>query len=389
MKKVLLFLFSALLLVTACHKDPSDDLNIGIEIDQVSLSLRAGETATINATVTPADLMNKTVLWTSDNTDVAKVSRGVVTAVAPGSATITAKTDLGGKTAKCKVTVLSPVLVSSIRFDEDSPIVDVHETAYPIPFTVLPAEATDPSLDWTSSDENIAKVKDGVLTAVGKGTVTITATARDAGKASASCNVTVLGIPVAVDLGLSVKWASFNLGAETPEGYGDYFAWGELTTKDSFEQTNYRFSPAYSGAYSKYNTDETFGKVDNKTVLETVDDVAFETYNGLWRIPTEDEFAELMNEENCTWTWATVNGTNGYRVSGKKSGYTNASIFLPAGGFRQQRELIHEGEMGYYWTASLYGADPTSAAIGYFDQKEVSRTTHNRFVGLSVRAVCE
>ena len=387
MKKVLLFLFSALLLVTACHKDPSDDLNIGIEIDQVSLSLRAGETATINATVTPADLMNKTVLWTSDNTDVAKVSRGVVTAVAPGTATITAKTDKGGKTAKCKVTVLSPVLVSSIRFDEDSPIVDVHETAYPIPFTVLPAEATDPSLDWTSSDENIAKVKDGVLTAVGKGTVTITATARDAGSASASCEVTILNIPDAVDLGLSVKWASFNLGAETPEGYGDYFAWGELTVKESYDVDNYRFSSAFEGPYSKYNTDETFGKVDNKTVLETVDDVAYKIYKGHWRMPTEAEFSELI--DGCTWTWSQKSGIAGYTVSGKKTGYTDRSIFLPAAGFKQGREYLYENIRGLYWTSTLDNGNPVSAYIGSFEESAAECIPNNRFVGLSIRPVCK
>ena len=389
MKRIILFVLSALLLATACQKDPADELGIGIEIDPATLSLRVGETAVIQATVTPDDLLNKTVLWTTDNTDVAKVRGGVVTGVAPGTATITAKTDKGGKTAKCKVTVLSPILVSAIQFGESRMAVDVSAGTYDIPFTVVPENATNKTLLWESSDSRVVTVSDGVLKVLSKGTATITATAADGSGVSSSCEVTVLNVPVAVDLGLSVKWASFNLGAEVPEGEGDYYAWGELTVKDSYDFTNYRFSSSFSGPYSKYNTDDAYGKVDNKTTLEEDDDAAAARYLGTWRIPTEDEFTELMSADNCTWTWTQVNGKNGYRVTGKKAGYTDKSIFLPAAGFKQQRELLYAGEIGFYWTASLYGPDPTSAVMGYFDQKEFVCSTHNRFVGLSIRPVCQ
>ena len=188
-------------LAAACGKDPFFDPNVGISVDPTSLSLHIGESATITASVTPEDLPNKNVLWTTDNTSVAKVSGGVVSAVGVGSATITAKTDWGGRTAKCRVTVLSPVLVESVNLGRSALSLDPKAGPFTFSPSIMPEDATDKGLSWTSSDESVVAVSDGVVTVKGKGTATVTATAKDAGHASASCTVTVINIPDAVDLG--------------------------------------------------------------------------------------------------------------------------------------------------------------------------------------------
>lgn len=134
-----------------------------------------------------------------------------------------------------------------------------------------------------------------------------------------------------VDLGLSVKWAMCNVGAERPEEYGDYFAWGELEPKESYTWENYRFGVGeelpFKSKLSKYNTDRNRGVVDNKTTLDLVDDVANVRWGGSWRMPTLEEWTELR--QNCTWTVDSIYGVKGLRATSNKPGKTDRSIFLP------------------------------------------------------------
>lgn len=192
-----------------------------------------------------------------------------------------------------------------------------------------------------------------------------------------------------VDLGLSVKWATFNVGASKPEGYGDYYAWGETETKSSYTWTNYRFrtsGDSYDNVkFSKYNTSSSYGTVDNNTTLKMSDDVARQKWGGNWRMPTKDEFTELLN--NCTWTWTTLNGVNGYRVTSNKSGYTDRSIFLPFAGYRGTTSLDFAGS-GYYWSSSLDTGSPDHAWILYFYSGYHSADYYGRYIGRSVRPVC-
>ena len=120
-----------------------------------------------------------------------------------------------------------------------------------------------------------------------------------------------------VDLGLSVKWATCNIGADKPEDYGDYYAWGELSPKESYTWENYRFGVGgdlpFERKLSKYNTDRKRGPVDNKTTLDRVDDVANVRWGGSWRIPTLEEWTELR--QNCTWTVDSINGVKGLRAT--------------------------------------------------------------------------
>ncbi len=163
----------------------------------------------------------------------------------------------------------------------------------------------------------------------------------------------------AIDLGLSVMWASHNVGATKPEEYGDYFAWGETTPKDDYSWKTYKYGSAYDNL-TKYCTDSNYGTVDNKTVLEASDDAATANWGNGWRMPTLDEIVELC--DNCTWTWTTLNGVNGKLVTGPNGN----SIFLPAAGYRYGTSLRNAGNDGDYWSSSLHSSNPGIAYYLYF-----------------------
>lgn len=195
-----------------------------------------------------------------------------------------------------------------------------------------------------------------------------------------------------IDLGLSVKWATCNMGALVPEECGDYYAWGETSTRSSYTWENYRFrtsGDSYENVkfnkYNKYNTESDRGSVGNRTVLEMSDDVARQKWGGSWRMPTYDEFRELI--DNCTWIWTTMNGVSGYKVTSKKSGYSSRSIFLPAAGYRLGSGLGRAGEGGYFWSSSL-GYSLVLARCLDFNSGRPSADYCYRNYGLSVRPVC-
>ena len=192
-----------------------------------------------------------------------------------------------------------------------------------------------------------------------------------------------------VDLGLSVKWATCNIGASKPEEYGDYFAWGEVAPKETYDWSTYKWcNGSYYNTLTKYCTNSDFGTIDNKTVLEAADDAARANWSGSWRMPTDAELTELR--EQCTWTWTTQNGVYGYKVTSKKSGYTNKSIFLPAAGYRRGSSLYYAGSSGDYWSSSLGTDDyPSNAYDLDFYSDYVSRRCNSRSCGRSVRPVCQ
>ena len=190
-----------------------------------------------------------------------------------------------------------------------------------------------------------------------------------------------------VDLGLSVKWATCNVGASKPEEYGDYFAWGETQPKSNYDWSTYKYCNSSNNTLTKYNNSSSYGTVDNKTTLELSDDAARANWGGSWRMPTDAELTELR--EQCTWTWTTQNGVKGYKVTSKKSGYTNKSIFLPAAGCRDGSSLDYAGSYGYYWSSSLYTGLPNDAYGLGFGSDYVSRYSSIRYYGQSVRPVCQ
>lgn len=214
--------------------------------------------------------------------------------------------------------------------------------------------------------------------------------------------------PMYVDLGLSVKWANCNVGALSPEDYGDYFAWGETEPyyssqipiiwkegkSSGYAWTSYAF---YKGSYSKiskYCTNSSAGVVDNKTILDPEDDAACANWGGKWRMPTYAEFDELRNAENCEWIWfakdnSEYNGIPGYEVRSIKEGFTGNSIFLPAAGFRIDSGLDNAGNYGYYSSSSLLEHGSLNAWYMYFYSGSCYMNYCNRSYGLSVRPVCE
>ena len=198
-----------------------------------------------------------------------------------------------------------------------------------------------------------------------------------------------------VDLGLSVKWATCNLGASKPTENGGYYQWAG--TKDVSDTGIYLYwsnCPYHTGSdnqsgWTKYNTESSYGTVDNKTVLESMDDVASVVLGGKWRMPTYEEWSELCNTDNCSWTWTTIDGVNGYKVRSKKSGYTDNWIFLPAAGFRcnDYHEVV--GSIGYYWSLSLSTDCPDNAYSVSFDSGDFGVDDYYRYLGQSVRPVSE
>ena len=170
-----------------------------------------------------------------------------------------------------------------------------------------------------------------------------------------------------VDLGLSVKWATCNVGANSPEEFGQYFAWGETTTKAEYTDEN----------------STTFGKTMNDISGNAQYDAATANWGGNWRMPTSDELYELIN--NCTWTWTTQNGVNGYKVTGPNGN----SIFLPAAGFRYGASLYDAGGYGDYWSSTPGDGDDLSAYDLLFNSSSHHMDYVNRYGGLSVRPVIE
>ena len=203
-------------------------------------------------------------------------------------------------------------------------------------------------------------------------------------------------VPALVDLGLSVKWGSFNLGATKPEEYGGYYQWAG--TQDgrnrnlNISNCPYHWGWDHELSWTKYISSQFPGmwsgpgKPDNKVNLDPEDDAAHVHLGGSWRIPKDEEWRELI--ANCTWTWTNLNGVNGYLVTGKKEGYKDKSIFIPAAGRRMDDKTLYSGTDGYYWTSVLYIHYPVWAREMRFDAKNVEKyASRDREVGLPIRPV--
>lgn len=186
----------------------------------------------------------------------------------------------------------------------------------------------------------------------------------------------------AVDLGLSVKWCDVNLGAKSSEQYGDYFAWGETTTKASYEIGTYKFCQGDFKSLTKYNNFDSYGVVDGLTRLDSIDDAAHVQLQEKWRIPTKEEFEELVN--NCNWEWTVKNGIDGYLVTGPNGN----SIFIPVAGYLTYDWDNAVGKLGHYWSSSLStNNDPNMAYFLAMDKNRAWMSQGDRYIGRSIRPV--
>lgn len=193
----------------------------------------------------------------------------------------------------------------------------------------------------------------------------------------------------AVDLGLSVRWASCNIGATAPEEYGDYFMWGETEPNErDYEWRNYKYCFNNSSTLTKYCTQAQYGTVDGKFTLESRDDAATVNWGSDWRTPTPEEWVELY--EHCYWDRIKVNKIDVYQVTSKINGN---SIIIPLTGYKTGSNIWS----GYarYWTNSL---QPSNAEEGEYNDNRALYYTLNtylsrnydyydRYYGLPVRAV--
>ena len=195
-----------------------------------------------------------------------------------------------------------------------------------------------------------------------------------------------------VDLGLpsGLLWATCNVGAETPEEYGDYFAWGETTPKDYYDWDTYRYSNGcFNGdnpILTKYCNDSVYGYngyTDTLTILQPSDDAATANWGSWWRMPTQSEFQELF--DNTTLTWTQQNGVDGFLLTASNGN----SLFLPAAGLRFGGSLNEVGYFGYYWSSSLRTDFPGDAWHLCFYYWGTCYMDFNwRCSGFSVRPVC-
>lgn len=200
-----------------------------------------------------------------------------------------------------------------------------------------------------------------------------------------------------VDLGLpsGLLWATCNVGAAQPQDYGRYYAWGE--TEDlglvNFGWDKYKWSGNTERTLTKYCTRSEYGEVDNLTTLLPEDDAAHVNWGGNWRMPTEEELIEMI--DNCPHELTTEYGgvaIIGYIFYKKKTGSSYYSlsdphIFLPAAGAREEYGLQYQGEDGYYWTSTVSGEKDCEAADLDFGKSWLSHNVRRRCTRLSVRAV--
>lgn len=179
--------------------------------------------------------------------------------------------------------------------------------------------------------------------------------------------------PDAIDLGLSVKWASFNIGAAAPEEYGWYYAWGDTLVREACMKCSYLY---YDPQWDDY--------IDiGQNISGTDFDVAYRLLGTGWRMPTKEEMQELMKK--CSWTWITYNGkVEGYKVKGPNGN----KIFLPASGYKKDKRVLGQGQRAVYWVGTKKKEDLNMANCLYFFSGDVYWYSSNAcFYGCSIRPV--
>ena len=187
-----------------------------------------------------------------------------------------------------------------------------------------------------------------------------------------------------VDLGLpsGTLWATCNVGADSPEQYGDYFAWGETAPKEVYSWETYKWCNGSKKTMTKYCTSSEYGTVDGKTELDSKDDAAYVNWGVSWRMPTKEQCIELS--DYCTWTWTELNGVNGQLITGPNGN----TMFLPAAGERYNDKVGDLGSFGQFWSRTLYSDADYAANILYLNSNQLSGVFGNdRYMGFSIRPV--
>ena len=304
----------------------------------------------------------------------------LITLIVLAAAVVAATTSCKDRFKTSKEVKASPE-ISSVELNIHEETLAVPGGTLQLTATIYPEDVVNKQVIWSSSMTRVATVdQNGLVTGHRPGNVDITVTTQF-GEKTDVCHLTVKGPdPKAVDLGLSVKWADINVGALSESDYGTYFAWGEVTPKDSYTKYNY-----------KYNVDVS-NPPTPPSVLPASEDAAAVNLGGNWRMPTKAELEELLS--SCTWEKATVDGMKGWKVS-----RNGKSIFLPyAGGWDTGQIALNDN--GTYYSSTFKGVSqsayegPLCSAWSLFissDDREEFQHYIGGFIGYyghSVRAVC-
>lgn len=350
-----------------------------VSLSEEYIEMMVGDEVFMSFDIYPPESVHGTPhTWSSDNGIADYGDGGMVRAYSEGTATIYLSVEAGPTvlTDECVVKVTPRVYpVESISLDKTEVTMYVGNTEK-LSVTILPSNATNKNFTWATSDNRFVSIDDdGTIKALMAGSATITATTEDGNK-KATCEVTVKGNDQYVDLGLSVDWCSCNLGSDTPEGYGDYYAWGEVETyyidgdaqksrnevmmkngkSGGYTWDNYKYYDAPTETFTKYVIEyeaAQWGKdgfYDNKRRLDPEDDVVRRKKLDGGRMPTEDEFNELIS--GCYWSVIELNGVLGFKFRSKIS--DDKWIFLPAAGYREGMNLENLGTYGYYWASDIH-----------------------------------
>lgn len=186
-----------------------------------------------------------------------------------------------------------------------------------------------------------------------------------------------------VDLGLpsGTLWATCNVGASKPEGYGNYYAWGETATKAVYDRVTYKWTSSSSSIIpTKYTG-------SSSAELRPADDAAYVNWGKNWRMPSKAQFDELINSSYTTTTWTSINGIYGRKITSKMPGFVGNYIFLPAAGLRVGSSLGFADTNGLYWSRTLYDNDMDSAWYLNFHSSNIDVIDSYRREGYSVRPV--
>lgn len=201
-----------------------------------------------------------------------------------------------------------------------------------------------------------------------------------------------------VDLGLSTGtlWAKCNMGATSPEQTGSLYAWGEIETKSSYQWNNYYWSDGDDLSLFKYCTDPTYGTVDGISILEQADEAPSSIMGPRWRIPSDQDFRDLLTTRNCTAKWCKLNGVGGFLFTSVRKGYEGNAIFIPLAGMNDHGTFRFEGQYGWYWCNNLFydGEHQKSitkeASVLYLQHTDVDNhiiKSRPRCVGLPIRPI--
>ena len=344
------------------------------------LELMVGDVAVIDAIVEPRNATDKSINWSLDTEGIVSAVFGesscTITALSAGSVNLTAKA--GDKTAVLNITVteIPAVLPESISLNLSEFEITVGGSFF-LYASISPADVTDPTVVWTSSDSNIATIENGEVKGINPGEATITATTCNG--LTATCQVIV--VPTMengheyIDFRLpsGTMWAASNLGAANPRESGSYFAWGETQPKDSYTWDNY-----------------TLGLVDGLVYLELEDDAASALWGGLWQIPGQEQWQELI--DNTSFEFYSDGSSSGVRFYKEVDGKT-IEMFVPRAGYVSGPNLMEDG-INPYWTnrtdyeeGNSNSSSSNARVFRILSNTIDADSTEPRHLGLPVRAV--